>query len=289
MADDTLQDPIRAAQKHTILRLVAAHFALTAVVNLVFFAGNTFRPLASATGGLFTGSLFANLVFIGVLVVLIILRLGGLRPYDVGVIPRNIPRGILWTVGIWAVAQGIQLLAGLLEHGTVSLRPEWANPGFMLGMILTQLGGNALFEEIAYRGFLFPQLYLRFTALHGHARGRVLVALLLSQGLFALSHIPNRIYLGMTPEEIALDLLMLLGWGTLYTFIYTRTDNLFIVVGIHALGNTPTSLFTTSTLFSGDGASILIYTLVIITLFGLPLVKARMRRRAFERGMPAPA
>ena len=115
--------------------------------------------------------------------------------------------------------------------------------------------GNALFEEIAYRGFLFPQLYLRLAGC-GSARKRLGLALLISQGLFALSHIPNRIYLGMTPSEIALDLLMLLGWGTIYTLIYLRTDNLFIVVGIHALGNTPTTLFKTPPLLAGDGASI---------------------------------
>jgi membrane protease YdiL (CAAX protease family) len=107
---------------------------------------------------------------------------------------------------------------------------------------------------------------------------RLALALLISQGLFALSHIPNRIYLGMKPNEIAVDLLMLLGWGTLYTIVYLRTDNLFIVVGIHALGNTPTTLFRTAPILSGDGASILIYTLVMLYLFGLPLLRARREK-----------
>ncbi len=273
-----MSDPIRSARRHTLLRLIAAHFTLTAVVNLVFFAGNTFRPLASATGGLFTGSLLANLVFIAVLVGLIILRFGGLRLYDVGLIPRNIVVGILFTVGIWAAAQGIHVIAAWLDYGTVKLSPDWINPGFMIGLVLTQIFGNALFEEIAYRGFMFPQMYLRATWLRARPWTRLLLALLVSQGLFALSHIPNRIYLGMTPNEIALDLLMLLGWGTLYTLIYLRTDNLFIVVGIHALGNTPTTLFSTVPLLSGDGASILIYTLVILVLFGLPLLRARRQK-----------
>jgi membrane protease YdiL (CAAX protease family) len=266
-------DPIRSARRHTLVILIAAHFALTAVVNLIFFAGGTFRPLASATGGLFTGSLLANLVFIAVLVALIILRFGGLRLYDVGLIPRNILMGILFTAGIWGGAQVIQLIAGWLDFGVVKLNADWVNPGFMIGLLLTQIFGNALFEEIAYRGFLFPQLYLRGSGLRARPWTRLLLALLVSQGLFALSHVPNRIYLGMKPGEIALDLLMLLGWGTLYTLIYLRTDNLFIVVGIHALGNTPTTLFTTVPLLAGDGASILIYTLVIIVLFGLPLLR----------------
>lgn len=280
-----MYEPIRSARRHTILRLVAAHFALAAVVNLVFFAGNTFRPLASATGGLLTGSLLVNLVFLGVLVGLIVLGFGRLRFYDIGVISRHIPAGLAYTFGIWGAAQVIHLLAGLLTYGTVSFNANWANPGFMLGMVLAQIFGNALFEEIAYRSFLFPQLYLRLTGLRDLPWRRLGVALLVSQGLFALSHIPNRIYLGMKPNEIALDLLLLLALGILYTLIYVRTDNLFIVVGIHALGNTPTTLFMTTPALSGDGESILIYTLVIAVLVGAPLLRARRARTRLQPAM----
>ncbi len=277
--DDTVTEPIRSARPSTLIRFIVVHFTLTAVVNLVFFAGNTFRPLASATGGLLTGSLVANLTFIGVLVVLIIMRYGGLRLYDLGVIPRQIPVAILYTLGFWGLAQIIHLIAGLLYYGHVVISPDWDNPQFMIGLILTQIVGNALFEEIAYRGFLFPQLFIRFAAMADRPWRRVALAILISQGLFALSHIPNRIYLGMKPNEIALDLLMLLGWGTLYTMIYLKTDNLFVVVGVHALGNTPTTLFASAPFLSGAGASILIYTLVIIVLFGWPLLRKYWQRR----------
>ena len=279
-----MYEPIRSARRHTIPRLIVAHFALTIIVNLVFFAGNTFRPLASATGGLVTGSLLVNLVFIGVLVGLIMLSSGRLRFYDIGVIPRHIPVGLAYTLGIWGAAQIIHLVAGLITYGTVSFSANWANPGFLLGMVLAQIFGNALFEEIAYRSFLFPQLYLRLTGLRDLPWRRLGAALIVSQGLFALSHIPNRIYLGMKPGAIALDLLLLLALGILYTLIYVRTDNLFIVVGIHALGNTPTTLFTTAPGLSGDGESILIYTLVIAVLVGAPLLRAR---RAYTRLRPA--
>ncbi len=273
-----MNEPIRSARSRTLIQFIAVHFALTLVVNLVFFAGNTFRPLASATGGLFTGSLLANLVFIGVILGLIILRFGKLRLYDVGFIPRQIPLALLATLGFWGIAQVIHLIAGLITYGSVTLNADWQNPAFMIGLVLTQILGNALFEEIAYRGFLFPQLYMRLDRLRAAPGRRLVLALLISQGAFALSHIPNRIYLGMKPSAIALDLLLLLIWGTIYTLIYLRTDNLFIVVGIHALGNTPTTLFKTAPILAGDGASILIYTLVIILLFGLPLLRARRAR-----------
>lgn len=277
--DDTVYEPIRRARPSTLIRFIAVHFTLTAIVNLVFFAGNTFRPLASATGGLLTGSLVANLTFIGVLVVLIIMRYGGLRLYDLGVIPRQIPVAIGYTLGFWGLAQIIHLIAGLLHYGHVVISPDWNNSQYMVGVILMQIFGNALFEEIAYRGFLFPQLFLRFASMADRPGQRVALAILISQGLFALSHIPNRIYLGMTPNAIALDLLMLLGWGTLYTLIYLKTDNLFVVVGVHALGNAPITLFASVPLLTGAGASILIYTLVIIVLFVWPLLRKHWRGR----------
>ncbi|HVU12815.1 MAG TPA: hypothetical protein VHD90_16165, partial [Phototrophicaceae bacterium] len=121
-----MYEPIRSARTGTILRLIVIHYILTAIVNLVFFAGNTFRPLASATGGLFTGSLLANLVFIGVLVLAIIVYFGRLRAYDVGVVLRRIPMGIVYTLSFWGVAQIINLIAGLLTYGKVSISPEWA-------------------------------------------------------------------------------------------------------------------------------------------------------------------
>ncbi len=265
-------EPIRQARSGTIWRFIAVHFVLAAVINLVLFAGDTFRPLASATGGLLTGSLIANLAFIGVIVVRIILRYGDLRAYDVGLVLNRIPLGVLVTFGLWAAAQIIHALAGWLTYGEVQVASVWNSAGMyiLIGMVLTQLFGNALFEEIAYRGFLFPQLYLRWRGLG--AAWRLIAALLVSQGIFALAHIPNRIYLGMPQDAIAVDLLMLLGWGVLFTVIYARTDNLFVVIGIHALGNTPTTLFATAPFLEGAGGSLLMYSLVVFIFFGVPFL-----------------
>jgi membrane protease YdiL (CAAX protease family) len=183
----------------------------------------------------------------------------------------------VYTVVLWGVAQIIHLVAGLLTRGEITLNPDWAiyGTGFMIGLVLTQVFGNALFEEIAYRGFLFPQLYLRLTSLRARPWNRFLVALLISQAAFALSHIPNRIYLGMTAGDIAVDLLMLVGWGVLYTLLYLRTDNLFLVVGVHALGNTPTTLFATAPVLTGAGASMLIYLLAVTATFLYPMLRAQ--------------
>ncbi len=270
---------IRKTHRSIITVFITAHFVLAAIVNLVFFAGNAFRPLASATGGLFTGSLLVNVAFIGVLVGWVILKRGRLRLYDVGAILSHLPMGIIYTIGFWGVAQVVHLIFSLLTYGTVTLNPEWVNnSSFMIGLILTQVIGNALFEEIAYRGFLFPQLYLKLDGWRHRPWLRLGAAILFSQGLFALSHIPNRLYLGMSISQIAPDLLLLLGWGILYTLIYLRTDNLFLVVGVHALGNAPSTLFATSPVFEGGGASLFMYAIVVLLLFGVPMLRAYGQR-----------
>lgn len=274
-----MPDPIRRAPTGAVYLFIAAHFVLITVVNLVFFAGGVFRPLAEATNGWITGTLIANGIFLIVLVGLVMLIGARLRPYDVGLIRANVLPAIGFTAALWLLAQAVHLIAALLDHGQVTLLPAWSAQGasVILGALSAQLFGNALFEEIAYRGFLFPQFFLIFSALRRHRWLRCAAALGASQAVFALSHIPNRIYLGVPLHEIALDLIMLTGWGLLYTLIYLRTDNLFLAVGVHALGNAPTTLFESTHWLSGEGASFLIYVLVIIWMFIIPMARAAWR------------
>jgi len=274
-------DPIRRSRHSAPVRFIFLHLVLVGVVNLVLFAGGAFQWLASATSGLVTGSWVANLVFLGVLVAWLIVRQGDLRLYDIGVIPSRIPAALVFTLGLWLAAQTLHAVAGLLTYGSITVASIWNSDGMfvLLGMLLAQLFGNALFEEIAFRGFLFPQVYLRLDFMHRYGWFRLIAALILTQGMFALTHIPNRIYLGLSREAILWDLGVLFVLGVLFTFIYARTDNLFIVVGIHALGNAPTTLFRTAPVLATEGGSILIYSLVIAGVYGVPWWWARRTRR----------
>jgi membrane protease YdiL (CAAX protease family) len=274
-----VSEPIRSSRPGTMRLFIMVHFALTAIVNLVFFAGNAFRPLASATGGVFTGSLIVNVIFLVIMVGGVMLIRGGLRFYDVGLIMRRLGGGIAFTLVFWGAAQLVHMLAGLLYRGHVALSPAWNDPGFMIGLVLAQIFGNALFEEIAYRGFLFPQLYLWLGDRESNPWKRLGLALLISQGAFAISHIPNRIYLGMSADAIAFDLLLLLTWGVFYTIIYLRTDNLFVVVGAHAMGNVPTTLFATAPGLEGNGEAVLIYAMIIVVMFLYPMFRPLRQRQ----------
>jgi hypothetical protein len=283
-----MHTPIRAAHRGTLLVFVVIHAVLVTVVNLLLFANGTFHPLLAWTGGMVSGTLVVNAVLLVILMGGICLGFGRLRPYDVGWIPAHLRPGVLATLALWTAAQVIHLLAGWLAHGQVALAPPLGAGGgiVLLGLLVGQVFGNALFEELAYRGFLFPQLYLR---IHGDGRQpwlRFVLTLLISQTIFALVHIPNRLYLGMTISEIIPDLALLTVWGVLFTLIYLRTDNLFLVVGIHALGNAPTTLFATAPVLQGSGASLLIYALAAVGVFGLPLLLRAWQKRPRQPDTP---
>ena len=111
-------------------------------------------------------------------------------------------------------------------------------------MLLAQLFGTALVEEIIFRGYLLTQvrekLHRRWL---GSARRALIPALLISQFSFAVFHLPGHIASGLGPVDIVIDLVRLTLLGTLFALLYLRTGNLFIGIGIHSLSNNPTALF----------------------------------------------
>jgi hypothetical protein len=116
----------------------------------------------------------------------------------------------------------------------------------LLGELLGQLFGNALYEEILFRGCLLVQLALWLTPRPQRPdRRAVLLALVLSQLVFALQHIPNRLAFAAWPDAAAAagDLAMLLVAGLFFAGVFLRTGNLLVAVGVHALGNCPTLLW----------------------------------------------
>ena len=100
-------------------------------------------------------------------------------------------------------------------------------------------------EEVIYRGFLLPQVFLLLVARKSWDSSKaLLVALLSSQAYFALNHLPAALltyreeWLGAT-----LYIIQVLLVGILFAAIYIRTGNLFVAIGLHALINFPSELF----------------------------------------------
>jgi membrane protease YdiL (CAAX protease family) len=157
----------------------------------------------------------------------------------------------------------------------------------LLGTLIGQVVGNALYEEVTYRAFFFPQLYLKLRGTTSRSWTALITALLISQILFALHHLPNQLFIqGMTLGGVALSLPFLAGYGILMALIYVRTHNIFICVGLHALTDAPTSLFVNALpqmrlgLLSNVSASGLFWLSAILFLLLWPLFT---RRRSTQK------
>ena len=68
---------------------------------------------------------------------------------------------------------------------------------------------------------------------------------ILSSILFALAHLPHRIGINGGYADLALmatDQGWLVVWGCVYCWLYSRTKNLWFVIGVHSLANARTML-----------------------------------------------
>jgi len=102
----------------------------------------------------------------------------------------------------------------------------------------------ATYEEIAFRGFVFPQLYLKAGGSHWV---RFVIALVASQIIFAIAHIPAHITVRhLTGALLFKAVALQVGAGVMLLLLYLRTRNLWIPIGFHGLANAPTPLFAGS-------------------------------------------
>ena len=189
------------------------------------------------TGGLVNLTLSANLVNFLMFVVLLLMGLCRQMPRDVGLDPRRIMWGLAGTLAIYAAVLIIQWFS---SSRSPAWNAAWSAEGWerAVGIWLAQLFGNALFEEIMYRGFFLGQAYLMVARWIGDRPAACLsAALVLSQGTFAAIHIPVNI-VRHRPEIL---LLAQFAAGLLLAGLYLMTGNLFLVIGLHVLINDPPS------------------------------------------------
>lgn len=266
----------RPAGWGTLLLFCAATATFVTGSVLVFEAG-LLRPAVEATRGLVDEALLCSAVALAAITGGILLGIGRLRAKDIGVRAAKLAPALAVTLTLWALAQLAGLTVHLFRTGTVALHHDWADnhATYLVGALMGQLFGNALFEETAYRGFLLPQLYLKLgVGRAGSPKARLVAALAISQSFFALMHVPIRLHQGTAPDALPTNLLATIFVGLFFCWIYLQTGNLFIAVGVHALINQPTPL-----LESALPPQLLLFILVVLMLVAWPLL-ARLRRRS---------
>ena len=259
----------------TIVAVVVAGAAAATVFNMNRTdIVDSFQPLYEATGGLVQPTLIVNLVLIGVVVLGLIVCLGRLQPRDVGLDPRNLWVGIGITAGTWALMQITGVIAVLVQGNPLVLNESWTTIGTLsiIGGFLAQLFGNALYEEIVYRAFLVPQFAKKFShQLTSRTPGVVFfLALLVSQAIFGLIHIPSRLAQGVAIGALPVTILVPFLIGILFALVYYRTGNLFVTVGLHALVNDSVLLVNAGTI-----AALPILLVLLAVLLAWPSLVAR--------------
>lgn len=236
----------KKASWELIVAVLIVHTVLTVWINLYGFRAGLLDVWLF--GGLINSTLAANLLLLAVVVVGLLFGLGRLRLGDVGLYRRQIATALLGGLVVWTIFQLVALVMALMS-GTMSINSLWRDEGSAAaaGYLVAQLFGNSLYEEIVFRGFLFVQLLLHFSSRFSRRWVSLTSALVLSQAIFALSHVPNRLFVGeYTLSDTLYNQLPLFIFGLLFAFVYLRTRNLLLVVVIHALGNEPTAIVAAS-------------------------------------------
>jgi hypothetical protein len=238
---------IREVSWPTLLAVVVTTSALTAL--LWYLISISWEPLLTvervareSTGGFVQLTLLIYAALLLVVVVGLVGWVGGLRPADLSLGRSALETGVVVTAGLWLVLQVVGAATQFLAGEPVAVNDYWTaeNALLLVGMLVAQLFGNALYEEVVFRAFLINQLRHKLTRRFTLSPRRVfLVAIVTSQLLFALVHVPARL-MDTPPTAIPGRLLVVFLIGVLLALVYYRTANLFVAIGIHALVNTPT-------------------------------------------------
>lgn len=230
-----------------IALVIVAQYVLDALFNLVVFRQHWIGAIVRATGKWVNGTLVAYTIMLPVVVGFAILLLGGLRLRDIGLRKEDVRAAIGWTVVPWIVVAGAE---ALLHIGHFAFDPAWSKPGVVGGALIAQIFGNALYEEIVYRGFLTVQLMLMLERF-GRTRAAIW-GVVLAQIVFASIHVPMLLNHRTPWPEIAglMPELFLAGVGL--AALYFLTGNLLIVVGVHALVDAPTLVTPDASGLGGD-------------------------------------
>jgi hypothetical protein len=238
-------DHIKEANWPLVVLAVAVDAILLVIANLVIlpFLQSSF-PIERFTGGLIQPTLIFSATRFALAVVGVAVVVGGLRLRDVGLDTQKLLSGALVVFGLWIAMQLVGMLPRLISLGGVALSPIWTPERLPLiaGELIAQLLGNALAEEVLFRGFLLTQVVLMLDEKISSRGWRVTAAVLISQLIFALSHIPQRIVSGYSLAALGPNMIQLWLVGIVFAVLYLRTENIFIAVGVHTLVNAPVTI-----------------------------------------------
>jgi membrane protease YdiL (CAAX protease family) len=234
--------PIKKLPINLLLAFIVLNF-VSVYLSTLIFRTTWIADIQRNTSGWVDPNLVTFSLLNIVLVLGLLVFAGKLRALDMGLV--KIYQGFLALAGIWIFSQLFTSMVVLAAGQELALHQMWLQhpSGYIFGFLIAMIIGTALYEEIAFRGVIFPQLFFRFSNSNKSYGFSIFLAILVSSVLFSLFHIPSLILIqGLGAREILISLVGFLVPGFILSIAYLRTGSLFIPIAIHALNNAPTPL-----------------------------------------------
>lgn len=234
--------------KESDYRTMILFFVVSLVVVLLYLLVYQFgvvQFLEDFSGGLLHRTLILNVLLMLIAVYGFLVLKEKLQWKDFGIVGGKLPIAIVVGLITWLLVQMIDGIASYIYTGSIQLEPKWSTDSLgLIGLLIGMLFGTALYEEIGYRGFLLVQFRMKMEEVTRNRILEIVLALIASQTLFTLLHIPWQVFNQGWTTTVLFDLLFSVFMnGIIYGLLYLRTENLFFVMFVHAFGNAPTSLF----------------------------------------------
>ena len=192
------------------------------------------------------------------------LRSEGVTADAVGLGRADVLPGVAAVAGLYLLVNAIAAVSAFVSSGTVRLTvPGDVSASAWVAVAVVQLLFVGITEEFAFRAYVQNKLVAVFGG--GQDRVRKAVAILVGVLLFALWHIPQRVFgQGLTaPNEILGTLVVVVVLGTMLGLLYEYTRNVVLVGLLHGT-------FNWSFLFVAD-VSIDVPFLVALPVFAIGL------------------
>jgi len=132
-----------------ILILILVLIPFNQIITTYLYKFKLFDQITIQTNDLILPTLLINLVVISFFSILII-YFGKLKIKDFLLDSKKIKEGLKWTLILWIASNLCIFIYEIISKGQFKL--EYIS-NFQIGTLIGQLFGNALFEEILYRGF----------------------------------------------------------------------------------------------------------------------------------------
>ena len=261
-------DNVKPAPLAAVAAFVMGHLALKAWFFSLHYYTAIARPLEYATGGLITPVSLAAAIEMVVLVGGIAFLVGGLRWRDVGLGSAGLVNACLVLLLLWGTVHMIIAAHSLSACCSLDLGPVVVtSTPIAAGRVLDAFWGSGFIEEVMYRGFLLPQIYLLARRFGVSASKALVIALVGTQLYFGLNHIPAAMRMPMSFGAAAIYIAHASMVGGIFAALYLRTGNLYVAIGAHALINNPVAIYV-----AGIDPSLIVLIGVCVLLLAWPVL-----------------